>query len=340
MRDATDKSQKQPALPGRNIAMSTGEEKKNLTSLLEEDKGRVMQELSADRSAAHAQAILDKEMDRLMLRAAQVQDDEFTSQTAQYMLQSVKNTLPLVKSVTDSQEWQKVLPANLIRKRKTAASLPPMLLIAAGAGAAVAGSLIWSLAGCVLIAAGGFLLGKAFAGEKTSGGADPGSGAARQEEIRSKVFLVDPDHIWHVLQGAMMTADRRLEDVEETIGLAEINNHQIQDGELQENGEVVLQNRKTGAGAGRPAALVRDDLDFFAELLENAYARKRRDPQDRQASEMAENIRYYLHERGIETADYASGQDRWFEFLPGGSKETIRPAFLRDGQLVRKGLAS
>ena len=57
--------------------------------------------------------------------------------------------------------------------------------------------------------------------------------------------------------------------------------------------------------------------------------------------EQVENIRYYLHEHGIETQDYTPQTAGWFEMLPSDSETvTIRPAMLRDNAVVVKGIAS
>ena len=58
------------------------------------------------------------------------------------------------------------------------------------------------------------------------------------------------------------------------------------------------------------------------------------------AGEMAESIRFYLHGAGLETADFEPGREAWFEFLPARRAGTIRPALMRGGRLVKKGLAA
>ena len=58
-------------------------------------------------------------------------------------------------------------------------------------------------------------------------------------------------------------------------------------------------------------------------------------------AEQVESIRYYLHERGIETVDYSRQDGKWFELLPGDDEAvTIRPAFLQDSVVVMRGIAS
>lgn len=82
--------------------------------------------------------------------------------------------------------------------------------------------------------------------------------------------------------------------------------------------------------------LTREELDLYSELLESYYS----ESADLVMESLAE-IEHYLHNRGIELSDYDPKRERWFELLP--SKEaprTLRPALLRDGKLLRKGLAT
>ena len=133
-----------------------------------------------------------------------------------------------------------------------------------------------------------------------------------------QTFLVDPDRIWHILKGTLLSADHSLETAGETAASGE--------------------SPQSAQDADR---LSRADLAFFSELLENAYARRRKAPSEEALTEQIETIRYYLHEKGIETEDYSSQSVSWFELLPsGGESVTIRPALLKDGVLIQKGVAS
>ena len=50
-------------------------------------------------------------------------------------------------------------------------------------------------------------------------------------------------------------------------------------------------------------------------------------------------IRYYLHRKQVQTVELGGGKREWFELLPGKQEMTLRPALVRDGTLIRKGLA-
>jgi hypothetical protein len=107
-----------------------------------------------------------------------------------------------------------------------------------------------------------------------------------------------------------------------------------------------LEQRKVASSLAQDAGMgteqmQKTDLQFFAELLENAYARRRQSPGDDVLEEQVENIRYYLHAKGIETEEYSGQSAVWFELLPADMEAvTIRPALIQNGILIMKGLAA
>ncbi|MEA5051495.1 MAG: hypothetical protein VB021_08535 [Oscillospiraceae bacterium] len=90
--------------------------------------------------------------------------------------------------------------------------------------------------------------------------------------------------------------------------------------------------RRKNADAG----LSPQELDLYAALLENCCA----GDADSAAESRAE-LEHFLHGRGVELSDYDPARERLFELLPSaGGAQTLRPALLRDGKLLRKGLAT
>lgn len=295
----------------------TTDNRESLSQLLEQDKEQVFASLQADRESGRARQVLEKETDRLMYRAARAADSSSRSRAVQGMLQVVKNTLPLLESVTDTEVWEKSASSASGRKRRVSAAaiasfaaglfcIVAGLFSQASAGKVVSpGAVLWAAGGCVLLALGGYLTGRGRGGSER----------AKPEVTYS--FLVDPARVWHVLQGIVLTADHSLEEAEEYARL------------------------ESSSQMGEAAGLDKEELAFFSELLENAYARRRKSPDDAALAEQVESIRYYLHSRGVETEDYSERSAGWFEVLPsGGGNVTIRPAMLHEGVLIRKGLAT
>ena len=302
------------------------EDTQTLTDLLKQDEDMVMAQLSADRSAEKAVGVLEKEADRLMYRAGTFDPEQ--AGAAQGMLQVLKNALPLVNSVSEAETWKKEQDAASSGKR-SGIHVPALSVVSGAAGlvcviAGMIGSnafagftrffqVLWLLAGCVLLLLSGYLAGR---GRRRQGKDGHGKGAP--DFSRQQTFLVDPAKVWHILKGAMLGVDHSLETAREYAGTKEPED-------------------EAGAAGGMKKA----DLLFFSDLLENAYARRRQSPSDDSLTEQVETIRYYLHERGIETEDYSQQSAKWFEMLPSrGAEVTIRPAFVKDGEVIMKGVAS
>ena len=301
------------------------DEEQSLAAFLEQDKDMVMAQLSADRTQENAVRVLEKETDRLMYRAGAF--DARKAPAAQGMLQVLKSALPLTATVSEVQTWEK----SAKKDAGKGSVRPPALSVVCGIAGilcVIAGMIgpgafsgftrifqvLWTAAGCALLLAGGYLAGR---GRRMEGRQKTGSARAQDEEIQ-QTFLVDQARIWHILQGTLLGADHSLETARELFAGA------------------ASEGSRDASGSLKKA-----DLQFFCELLENAYALRRQFPQDAAIAEQVESIRYYLHERGIETVDYSRQDGKWFELLPGDDEAvTIRPAFLQDSVVVMRGIAS
>ncbi len=303
------------------------EDRPTLSSLLEEDRERIMSEIGADRSVTNTSKVLEKEADRLLMRYSQESASETALVAAQQMMETVKSSLPAVESVTDVEVWQRDAP-----QQKPKGDVFGFVLLSAGGVLSVLpslarpGSVLYVLIGAVCLGLGGFLLGRKQNG-KAAGGSTSGAGG-RSGQYTQKKFLVDPDSVYHLMKRMIMTVDRSLKAIPAYESSAP---GRLTEGALPEH-----------ASAEAGESFSDAETEFFAELLENAYASARRDPENRSAQEQIENIRYYLHRKGIDATDFSDACERsWFEFLPsGGSRITLRPALVREGKLLKKGLAS
>ena len=292
---------------------TTRKEEQSLSALLEQDREMVMTQLTQERAQESAVTVLEKEADRLMVRAGALGVEQ--ASTVQGMLQILKCALPLVSSVSEAETWEKDGGQDAGAK----GSVPVSAIVCGAAGivCVIAGMLgaglfalfrvLWSAAGCALLIAAGWLAGRGR--RKKPGKTDT--------QVR-QTFLVDPARIWHILQGTLLSADHSLKTAGEHAASA------------------AQEEKEHAAGA-----LKKEDLLFFSDLLENAYAQRRRSESNEALTEQVESIRYYLHERGIETEDYSRQSAAWFEQLPSGTEAvTIRPALLKDGVVIMKGVAS
>ena len=291
-------------------------EQTSLQALLESDREMILSNIGKDRTPAAAQAMLEKAMDRVMYRYVEQCADVQLRDAAQYILQSMKNTLPVMDVVEEARSWKRDAAGGNRREHGLRpAALAVLILGAALVLAAVVAGLITgglvgplgylkSLLPAALGAAALFWAGRMSVKSKKSA-------AAAQEETRTE-FLVDAEKAFHRLRGALMLADRQLETIRE---------------------DSAAQRRSEAERAGAP--IPRQEIDLFAELLEAALA-----SEGEGAKEMISSIRFYLHNSGVETVEFAPGRENWFEFLPASKPGTLRPALVHEGKLLKKGLAS
>ena len=293
-------------------------DKLSLVALLDEDKEMVMASLARDPSLPAAQITLEKAIDRVMYRYSEACGDPVLLDSAQYILQAMKNTLPVMDSVGEARTWNRQAKAG-----KAGLNLGPMalallvlglvLVIAAVLGVLISGRFSGAPAFIKAMLPAALGCGALYwAGVQSARPGKRKQSEEATEDVRTE-FITDGEKAWHCLRGAMLQADGQLEHIHEADALAR------------------QQTTQTGFGGKiDPKA-----LDLFAELLETAYAAG-----DNSARESASAIRFYLHNAGVDVVDYVPGRESWFEFLPAAGAGTMRPALASEGKLIKKGLAS
>ena len=340
---------------------------KKMIEYLEEDRERVFSGLQTASSPEAAQAVLEKEADRLLLQYNEDCTSVRVRDAASGMMQALRSSVPFLDSMGEARVWrtgggssadgsggpgsgslstgaEKTQGAGLsgillgIGAILTAAAFFVPALVAGGTGA-----LPVLLRGILLPAAGGgclYLAGRA-AGKNTririGKGSDPAFGEERIE------ITVDPEKLWNSLRGAVMVVDRNLEMTQEE--------------------EAYDRHRDLAARAGANG-ISAEEIDLFSDLLEQA---------DADSPQMAEDIRYYLHKKNVDVLSWSPMYAAWFETLPGmavpgtyagkagygfekgngnGDRSgtpgaasdaeeviTIRPALAQGGKLLKKGVA-
>ncbi len=294
----------------------------SLTRLMDEERERLLARLAEDRSPAAAREALAGALDRIGYRYVELCGDARLSAAAQGMLCAVKNALALMEAVNDCRTWRRELPG---REKKALAPLTLGMLVA-GAVLAVAGALAQYFASGRLGAVGGLL--RALLPALLGGGllfwaglraGKPGrKDEKKRDEPEARLeFLVNPEDAWHAVRAAVVLADADLDALREQMAVERLD--------------------RESAQARGPLSAAESEL--LANLLETAYAH-RTDAMAADAAEMIAEIRYFLHGMGVELADYAPDRAAWFELLPAPAPGTLRPALVREGKVLRKGLAA
>ncbi len=287
---------------------------------LEADKEQLMSALVQAGTPESAQNVLDKEWDRLLLRYNEECAEERVRDTARAIVQAARMMAPLISAAGETRVWTRKEGTEKTAGTKVSlpviASLAGGILFVCGAiiGLAVSagdGLSIPALLSAVpaVILGGGLLF---WAGRMSL---DPGSGrdpsGKQQVEIR-----VNPDRIYSCMRAAVLSADKSLAEAQEAVR---------------------YESSRLSASVGN--GISPEEAEFFAGMLESVYSIKEENPDDPAVREMLSMTRYYLHRKQVETVNFGDGKREWFELLPGRQAMTLRPALVKDGTLVKKGLA-
>ncbi len=294
-----------------------------MMDFLEADKEQLMSGLRSAGSPEKAQNVVEKEFDRLLLRYNEECEIERVRDTARYLLQAAKMMVPMLSAAGEARIWSSGSGSGSNKGAskmtwQTIACLAGGILFLAGAviGLAVSagsGLTLSSLFGAVpaAILAGVLLFWAGRLSLDKSAGPGQGTEEGQQVELR-----VNPERVWSCMRAVILSVDKSLLEAEEAV-----------------NYEKSQLPPSSGNG------ITPEEAELFSGIMENAYSSLGEDPGDTAAQETISVVRYYLHRKQVETVEFGGGKREWFELLPGKSDMTLRPAFVRDGVLIRKGLA-
>ena len=288
--------------------------------MLEKDKDKLLTELAAAASADKAVRVLENEMDKLLLKHNEQCESDRERETAAYMMQAVRLSLPLIDSNGKIKVWERggasaeddgsgsfkitFLILLVLGLALVVFGLGPLLMDSYTAVDAKARNDVIMRGGATVVG----LVSLYFAGYIYGRPKKKKGVTEHQVEIR-----VDAEKIYRNFRTAMLSVDQSLEEI---------------------NAAERWKNReKAGSIDGR--AVSQSELDLFSDLLAAAYSG---DPEF--ALEKIEQIKYFLHRHQIEVVDYGKDTEKYFDLMPGSRAATIRPALVAQGGLLKKGLAS
>ena len=292
-----------------------------MTDLLDKDKSNLITELSNAAIPEKAIKVLENETDKLVLRFNEQCDSERERETAAYLMQAVRLSLPLIDSTGTTKVWEHDKEP---KKAKSSSgdriSVPAALLMFAGIILCLYAMFPMIIAGMeasepattrelvirMLAVFGGLAAG-------ILGGLMVRRGPVRTAKEQQVEIHVDADKLYRYYRTTILSVDQSLDEV----GARERWDKREQAGNID----------------GRPATT--PELDLFSDLLAASYSG---DPE--YALEKIEAIKYYLHRQQIEVVDYSESTRQYFDMMPGTKTGTIRPAMVADGNLLKKGLAS
>ena len=290
-----------------------------LTDILEKDKDKLLTELSAAGTAEKAVRVLENEMDRLLLKHNEHCETDRERESAAYMMQAVRLSLPLIDSNGKIKVWESGQKSDedtggsfkisflillIIGLALCVFGFGPLMMDAYTAAEANARDQVILHGGATIVG----LIALYFSGYLYSRPKKVKGKKEYQVEIR-----IDADRIYRSFRTALLSVDQSLEEINAA--------------------ERWQAREKAGSIEGR--TISQSELDLFSELLAAAYSG---DPE--YALEKVEQIKYFLHRQQIEVLDYTKENEKYFDLMPGSKAATIRPAMVAQGGLLKKGLAS
>ncbi len=295
-----------------------------LEEYLLQDRERFMSRLQGAPDGETAQKEVEREIDRLLYMYNEEAQSETARLAAASMLTTARMSAPLIctlqdedadNHLTDTVQRRKRSGQNLYRTAGAVCliigviclccTLFPFLYGAPVQSVDPRQTLFTLLSGGLLFA-GGFILGK--------GHAHMHDGQSRN--THNAPLSADAGKIFRTLHGMMMVTDEQLSQME--TDRAPASQHLIS--------EKHIMNTALSVDSGQ--------LELFSSLLEALYSGDGQFALDRLSS-----LTYYLHRQGIETVDYSPEYEDWFDCLSAGKKQTIRPALVKNSQLLLRGMA-
>ena len=284
-------------------------------SLLEQDKERFLSLLSQNTSTVAIIKDVEAEFDRLLYSFNNENENDAVKDAARQMIQTAKSTATFIDTAGETKLWQKTAYGAKPEKGKRSFFFWIFLLlsfIALGGYCVYQYSLMRMpfknlpdyLPFLLLLPIALFFFISGITARRRTLDKSP--------DLEAEVST-DIQKVYRSVLSAVLVIDRNLEDIrtEERIQLRK---------QMKEHKD----------------SLDKEEIDLLAHILESAYSTK----QDDSSVEMISQIKYYLHNKKIEVVDYSDENSAWFDFIPAYDEGTIRPAFVIEGMLIKKGLAS
>jgi hypothetical protein len=279
---------------------------------LESRKDSVIAKLKEAGSAAKSRFVLEDTLDTVLYQYIGACKEDALKDEAASLMKAVRTAVPLIETAGETKIWSRT------KGRGPEKKAPKVLygiflvlgLCALGYGVysfwtLYQSALSWpKMSVSVYEIAGGVLL--LFLAGFFLGRRRP---ADLQNEQQVEI-LIDAEMTYRCLSAVMIQIDKTLDSVRDAQAKKALENPQ--------------------------AVLSEEEISLYAGLVQASYS-----SDGQMALEQLEDVKHFLHDKGVELLDYDPSRESWFELLPGSGKaKTLRPAFVSNGSLLWKGLAS
>lgn len=286
----------------------------NLQEILEKDRERLIASLRQAGTPDQAVPVIESEYDRMLYEYNEQCSDDYQRRCASMILQSARMSVPLIDTIGETKIWEQ--GGKLISGESKKVRMPAVLLLVCGiviilASAAVLAGPEEALNNVFEMPAigGGFILGIVFLFLSGLFFRKTTKASYSDKELKAEP-RIDAEKIWRSMHAVALVADRNITDALAAKRLEE-----------EQNGQEPAEDKT--------------DLALYSDLLEAQLAKD-----GEYALDQISKVPFYLHQKGIEAMEYSEEYRSWFDVIPGEKKETIRPALVKDGRLLKKGIVS
>lgn len=288
-----------------------------LCSFLEKDREKFLASLAKAQSPEKAQDAIVGELDRLLYQYNEQAESDRIKEAAAHMIQAARISASFVNSYGEVRVWERNAEDTPAAKNRSSRWFPVFLIL--GLGCFVATFILFQMAGFTLTIRDAvtpltllvlslvflFFAGLFLARRKTVK-KEP------KKELQTEVHI-DPESVYQNLHTMVLVMDKNLEE--------------LQASEEWEARRATEESAET--------LMPQEQIDLYAGLLEAWYSKDGEVALDRIA-----DVKYFLHRQGIDCVDFAPDTANYFDVMPSFREGTLRPALIRNGSVLKKGVAS
>ena len=271
---------------------------------LENDRDRLLQAVTTARTPEKTQDAVIAELDRLLYQYNEQDVSDRLKEAAANMVQTARHMAALLTGYGDVRVWERNVGEET--KGQKGRKLWFWLFLCVGIGCFIATFVLFQMAGV--------------------------SFAMRDAVVPLGLLAVSLAALFFA---GLFLAKSRQVTVEKK---KELQTEITMDGEGKNLDDVRSASEwevRRKENAGDAPALASEEADLYGSLLEAWYSKDGDMAMDRLA-----DLKYYLHKKGIDCVDYTAEHAAWFDLMPSFKEGTLRPALVKDGTLLKKGLAS
>ena len=287
-----------------------------LSAMLELDKEKLIAKLKEAGTPERAVPVLEFEADRLAAAAAEEASSAREAEAASLAFGTLRMAMRFSDCAGEAKVWE--LRSGSPDKRDTekgSFSLPALSLLIAGAALIAAGFLTAVIGGGLMhMVSAPVLIILTLIGAVCLFASGLLRGRGKKASESGKLMTeqrVDAEQLYRVFHSSVIVAEEGLEEIRRS--------------------EEYL-NRTASADGSDPVSS--EELSYFASLMEASCS-----GDEALMKERINDAKYLLHKRNVEVVEFSEDSRAAFDLMPSFREGTLRPAFVSDGKVLKRGIA-